>query len=292
MDLFVVYISDSEAHKDLLFVVPMETTAITAVRFLNDQAMDAKFEDYPYIQQWLATQGIDIHISKLKSVGRYGEYFKYEKIQYITGIDYDVLPIVQASNWWDEYDHFTSDYEPDYEPISDEDFYDWHFDHEHGVWGSVDLKHLKNANKLREFVKHGNNHKRYDPKFNHPDVKEHLHQYESCSTWANNAGYRKAENKITRLISKHVRNGGCMASTLVYKLKNTDDYKHCAIFRHAAKRYIDALEQPQNFSWITHWEWCMGEYVYHNGCVMNKADAHKYWGYEEVCEICGKDHAK
>lgn len=143
---------------------------------------------------------------------------------------------------------------------------------------------------MKKFVNGNNTYQRYNPKQAHPDVAQKLHWYDPIHDFCHNKGFRNADNKIERMIESHVKNGGCMANVLVYKIKNCSEYKHNHTFRRAAKRYIDALEQPQKFSWITNWEWCMAQYVYQDGCVMNKQDARKYWGYEEICDICGKEH--
>lgn len=286
MKKFVVYLKDYEDHKDIIGVLAEKAEANYLCQVLNDKCADAIGMDYDEIMDFAAANKLSMQKWMIRNVSGMGSYFKFEEVEYRHTIDYSIF------NYdWDEtnYDWCTSDYTiPRWEEDDPEDHY---YDHDLGCYYNLDLSGI-NQDHLEKFVKGNNSYKWYDRKQAHPDIAHRLSYQIDIHDFCNNKGFRNADNKIERMIESHVKNGGCMANVLVYKIKNCADYKHNHTFRQAAKRYIDALEQPQNFSWITNWEWCMSQYVYQDGCVMNKHDARKYWGYEEICDICGKDHGE
>lgn len=148
---------------------------------------------------------------------------------------------------FDDYDHYTSDFEPDYDP----DYWmdalcpyaleaDWintvgrisaklvgfMNDGDAKVWKSYD-------------VKNGGRNKR------EPTRKKFAH-------WA---GYRKCQNKVERSIMALVGSSDRAISTIEYKLKSSDDYKHNATFKQVANNMIETLnstDDNDHFHWIIH----------------------------------------
>lgn len=285
MKKFVVFLKDWEQHKTIVAVLSEKQEAKFLCDVLNDKCEKAIGMDYDEIMEFAETNKLELSKSMIRQVSQYGSHFQYMEVEYIHSIDYNIF------NYnWDEtnYDWCTSDFKPDWD---EEDWEDLYFDHEMGVENHVDLTHI-NQHKLAEFVGGDNTYKRFKPKFAHPDVAHNFAWCDPIHDFSNNKGFRNGLNKIERMIAKHVRNGGCMAKDLVDKIKGCDEYKHSHTFRNVAKDYINALENPIGYDMISNWEWKMSNYIYQNGCVMNKQDARKYWGYEEICDICGKDHGK
>lgn len=284
MKKFVVYQNDYENHKDLVVVLSERNEAQLLCDVLNDKCANAVGMDYDEIIEFAEQNKLRIEKRMILNVSGLGSYFKFEEVEYQYTMDYSIF-----NADWDEtnYDWYTSDNHPG---LFDE--YDWdehYFDYDLGVYDNVDVSRI-NRSKLKEFNTGDNTYKRFKPKFAHPDVAHNFAWYDPIHDFSNNKGFRNGLNKIERMIAKHVRNGGCMAKDLVDKIKGCDEYKHSHTFRNVAKDYINALENPIGYEYSSNWEWKMGNYIYQNGCVMNKQDARKYWGYEEICDICGKDH--
>lgn len=285
MKKFVVFLKDWEQHKTLVIVLSDRQEAKFLCDVLNDKCDKAVGMDYDEIMDFGECNKLNLTKSMIRAVGHYGSCFYFEEIEYSHSIDYSIFDYD-----WDEtkYDWCTSDYThaDDWTEVDWDDFY---FDHEMGVYDGTCLKHI-NQHKLSKLVSGNNTYKRFDKEFAHPDVAYKYAWYDPIHDFCNNKGYRNAVNKIDRLIARHVK-GGIMAEHLVDLIKGCNEWKHSNTFKSAAKHYIDTLENPfGGYGTGENWGWMLSEYVYQNGCVMNKADARKYWGYEEICDICGKDH--
>ncbi|ADG60026.1 hypothetical protein Acj9p126 [Acinetobacter phage Acj9] len=281
----VVYLKDWEQHKDLVAVLPSHAEAQTLCNILNNKCETAIGMDFDEIMDFAKDNYLPIDKSMIRQVKNMGSYFCTNEVEFKETISYGIF---DAS--WDTtlYDWCSSDYVP---IIDEYDLDDVYFDENLGCYYDLDLKHI-NQHKLEKFATGNNTFKRYDPKFIHPDVAHRIAYYDPIHDFCHNKGFRNANNKIERMVAKFAKNGGSAASTIVFKIKNCSDYKHNHTFRNAAQRYIEALENPYGYEWISNWEWCMSNYVYRDGHVMDKENARKYWGYEEICDICGKDHGK
>lgn len=281
MKSFIVAIVDCDQTWKPISVCNDEAEADTLVRVLELKCSDAVGMDYYEIMDFVNANGLNFTKADIRDISKYGSYLTVVEVPYNRTIDYSIFNF-----GWEEtqYDWYTSD--NDFLPCLDDDY---NFDYNYGCNFNVDLSNIK-GDSLKKWSTESNKFKNYDSKEIHPDVAYRLAYYDPIHKFAANKGFRNAEKKICKLIRSHTKHGGTTASNLVYKIKSCSEYKHNHTFRKAAEHYINALEQPYGFSWMTNWEWCMPDYVYNDGFVMNKHDARKYWGYSEICEFCLKDH--
>lgn len=199
-------------------------------------------------------------------------------------LDQDYRDYEQYDNLWDD----------DWPEPSIEDYKRWEREYQEEVednpWFGIWCGNIAGG-KLESFLKDTNQFKSFDPKFIHPDVARRKANYDPIHKFCHNKGYRSADKIIEKIIAKLAKNGGSAASSIVVKIKSRSEYKYDNTFRSAAKRYIEALENPNGgYLDMTNWNWCMSQYVYFEGHVMDKPNAKKYWGYTEICKICGADH--
>lgn len=256
------------------------------IGYLNDKIENAKSKD-EILDLIDFCVGANFYLDQdaIYLIKKHGFSLKFKKVEIMTEPNYGYF----NSTFLNEYDHYTSDYEYKPKPLD----FDYDFDYELGVHDSLNIGRL--ANKLKKFNNTPTNPKRFDPEFAHYDVlnkfaydaENQLHDF------AHNKGCRNAINHIERMIEKYAKNGGVMVWKICKKIKSHKRYKSDATFRRVAKWYIDTLEQPNRFDYDSYdWDFYFKNYVYQNGCLMDKKSARKYWGYQEICDICGIDHEK
>lgn len=290
MKQYVVYISSSEAHKQLLCTTPSEGVAMSVSRFLNDQCINATtYEDHLFINDFLRNHGINIELHYLCGIAQWGNSVQYKEVTEVQDFNYNCFD----NSKWDDFGLWGDD-EPDLEldAWTPEEEYEYVFDHNLGVWPSMDLSNI-NQNRLEKFVTGNNKYKRFDPEFAAYEVKEKFvwHEDNCLHDFANNKGYRNAINYIDRMVAKEVAKGGASVDHLIHKIRGNKKYKHDHTFRVHANRIIKSLTMPDLVTPSESFNFHFENYVYMFGSIWTKEGFYKYHGFRfwDPCH-CGEYH--
>jgi hypothetical protein len=165
---------------------------------------------------------------------------------------------------FDDYDHFTSDFEYEPEPLP----WDYHFDWQLGCDFNIDTSGIPSG-KLEKFMTGTNTYMHYDRK-----QKWGMCPYER-RRFAHWHGFKVEMNNIDRIVASMVK-PCAMVDEIVKRIKANPKYKHYATYRNAAGYMIRDLQNPDYWWWNSNKR--LRKFVVVNNCVWLKTETRKYLG--------------